>query len=482
MNVLHWAKLTVGRAQPADDHQRRYANLLQSVLSGLASKVVGLFVSFISVPLTIGYLGAERYGVWITIGTLLAWLQLADFGLGNGLTNALATAYGEGRKDHARHYVTTSLVMLTAVSLLIGALCVLAWPHIDWTGVFNVHTVEAEREVGPAAATALILFLVSFPLSLIPKIFIAYQEGRIANYWGAAGNLASLGALLLVTQTGGGLVWLVLAVSGTGLCMTTLSAIWLFLWHKPFLAPHPTALRRHALQLLGNTGGMFFVIQISVLLIFQTDNIIIAHFAGAAEVTPYSIAYRLFGYTVLIQNLIFPNLWPAYAEAIARNDIRWVKRTYRSNQLVSLVLTVVLAVPLIFVASPIIRVWAGDAALGTLPLYAWMASWYVIYAVMSAASCLLSASGRIKTQMIYALATAVANITATLILIGMWGITGVIAGTVIAYILCDIVPGLLDVEFLLKRLTRGQEGILRTGGPGPSSEMVAPVIESGRAP
>lgn len=482
MDVLHWAKLTVGRAQPTDDHQRRYTSLLQSVLSGLASKVVGLFVSFISVPLTIGYLGAERYGVWITIGTLLAWLQLADFGLCNGLTNALSTAFGQDRKDLARHYVTTSLVMLTGVSLLLGGLCVLAWPHIDWTGVFNVHTAQAQREVGPAAVTALILFLASFPLSLIPKIFISYQEGRIANYWGAAGNLVSLGALLLVTHTGGGLVWLILAVSGTGLCMTTLSALWLFAWHKPFLSPHPTAVRRHALQLLGNTGGMFFVIQISVLLIFQTDNIIIAHFAGAAQVTPYSIAYRLFGYTVLIQNLIFPNLWPAYAEAITRGDFGWVKRTYRSNQLVSLILTVALAVPLIFIASPIIRVWAGTAALGTLPLYAWMAAWYVIYAVMSAASCLLSASGRIKTQMIYALATAVANITATLFLIGRWGITGVIAGTVIAYILCDIVPGLLDVEFLLKRLARRQAGVLPAGSQGPSSEIVAPAVESGRLP
>jgi hypothetical protein len=50
---------------------------------------------------------------------------------------------------------------------------------------------------------------------------------------------------------------------------------------------------------LGHVGGMFFVIQIAMVLIFQTDNLIIAHFAGAAAVTPYSVAYRLFGYTTL---------------------------------------------------------------------------------------------------------------------------------------------------------------------------------------
>jgi len=362
--------------------------------------------------------------------------------------------------------------MLTGVSLLIGVIFFFAWPYIDWTAVFTIRTAEARAAVGPAMAAALVMFLASFPLSVIPKIFIAYQEGRIANYWGAAGNVASLGALILVSHTQGGLVALVLAVSGVGLLKTLLSAVWLFIWHKPFLAPHPSAIKRHALQLLGNTGGMFFVIQITVLLVFQTDNIIIAHFAGVAQVTPYSVAYRLFGYAMLIQNLVFPNLWAAYAEAISRRDIAWVRRTYRFNLAFSTFSTAAIAIPLIFFAGLIIDRWASSAAVGPFPLYIWMAAWTIINASMSAVSCLLSASGRIKTQMFYATATATVNIGVTLALIGPWGITGVIAGTVIAYVLCDIVPALLDVRFLLRRLSHELQDLL------PRDE---PVLQSERA-
>src|SRR5262249_41025180 len=153
----------------------------------------------------------------------------------------LATAYSENRRDTARAYVTTSLAMLSAVTLLIGVVIAAVWPWIDWTAIFNVRGDAARSEVGPAMAVALVLFLLSFPFSLITKILIAHQEGKIANYWGATGNVASLIALIVVTQTQGGLVWLVLAVSGAGLAVEALSGVWLFVWHKPWLAPHPAA-------------------------------------------------------------------------------------------------------------------------------------------------------------------------------------------------------------------------------------------------
>jgi O-antigen/teichoic acid export membrane protein len=453
VRVRHWAALTIGRAKPADDQQRRYTNLIQSVLSGLASRVVGVVVSIISVPLTIGYLGTERYGVWVTIGTFLAWLQLADFGVGNGLTNALATAYGNNRPDLARHYVTTSLVMLSAVTLLIGGACAIAWPWINWGDIFSVQSPQTLAEIGPAMAVSLVIFLASFPLSLINKVYNAYQEGRIANYWGAVGNLASLLAIVLVTQTQGGLVWLVLAVSGAGLVMQILSGAWLFIWHKRWLMPHPSAIKGSALKELGHTGGMFFVVQITSLLIFQTDNVIIAHFASAAEVTPYSVTYRLFGYTTLLQALLFPNLWPAYAEAIAKKDIAWVRRTLRASTLYGTLATVILCIPLTLFGSTIISVWTRHQVTPPFSLLAWMALWSVINAAMNATVCILSASGRIRNQMIYALFTAVANIAITLWLIGPFGITGVIAGTVLAYLVFAVVPQFIDTGLLMRKLS-----------------------------
>jgi hypothetical protein len=38
------------------------------------AKGLTLLMDFVSVPLTVHYLGAERYGVWLTISSLLLWV------------------------------------------------------------------------------------------------------------------------------------------------------------------------------------------------------------------------------------------------------------------------------------------------------------------------------------------------------------------------------------------------------------------------
>lgn len=461
VTALHWALVTLGRTEPTTDGQRRYVRLLRAVLTSIAGRGIGLVISVISVPLTVGYLGGERYGLWIAISTMLAWLGLADLGLGNGLTNALSEAYASGRRDLARSYVSTAFFGLLAVMLLVGIAMIFAWPYLDWAAIFNVQSAQAKAEVGPAIAVSIAITLLNFPVSLITtKIYLAHQEGMLANFWGIAGNVASLAAILVVTRTQGGLVLLVIAFSGSQVLVGFASTVWLLLFHKPWLMPGIRALSVHATHKLANVGGMFFVVQIAGLLIFQTDNLIIAHFAGPDQVTPYSIAYRLFGYTSLLQVLIFPNLWPAYTEAIARHDVSWVRRTFRLNSVLGTAVTVALAVPLVFVGIPIIRIWAGPAAIPPFALMVWMALWSVTNTLMSAISCILSASGRIKGQMYYAISTATVNIALSIWWVGPFGITGVIAGTVIAYVLCNNVPAIIDTALLFRRLKHDVQRVL----------------------
>jgi hypothetical protein len=73
----------------------RYRRAGITASSSFIAKALNIFISFLSVPLTIHYLGSERYGVWLTISSLLTWMALTDFGLsGNALVNVLAESSG----------------------------------------------------------------------------------------------------------------------------------------------------------------------------------------------------------------------------------------------------------------------------------------------------------------------------------------------------------------------------------------------------
>ena len=454
MSVGETIRLVFLRVDGGDHRRRRLVGLIQGVVTSLGNRVIGILVSFLSVPLTINYLGQERYGIWITLGSLLAWLQLTDLGMGNGLTNAVTTAVGQDRHDLVRVHISTALFVLTVIAFATGVIGALAWPWIDWGAVFGVQTPLARAEIGPAMAAALIIALLQFPLSVTGKVYIAYQEGRIGSYWGMGGNVVSLIALLIVTHTQGGLVWLVIALSGSGLLVNLTSGTWVFLHHKPFLAPRIDCIKVASMKQLSHVGLMFFLIQIMGLIMFQTDNFVISHYLGAAAVPPYSLTYSLFNYTSLIQSLFFSYLWAAYTEAIARKDIAWVKTTFHLNLGLSTASTLIMAAMLVFIAQPFIGWWAGAAVEPPLDLVLWMAAWSVINAFTSPVGCLLASASHLRAQVLYSAAGAICNIVLSVTLVRSLGITGVIIGTVLAYIVFVCIPCILDAELLLRKLAR----------------------------
>ncbi|RZK33312.1 MAG: hypothetical protein EOO61_15525 [Hymenobacter sp.] len=376
-------RLLFGEVRSGDLRRRRLLAVIQGAVTSLGGKLVGVLVSFLSVPLTIGYLGSERYGAWITMASLLAWLQLTDFGVGNGLTTAVSTAYGQDRPDLVRKHVANAMAMLTVVAALTGVIATVVWPFINWNSLFGLTDPSAQAEIGPAVAVALVIFLLQFPLSVPNRIYGATQEGRIGNYWVIIGSILSLASLLMVSQTKGGLVLLVLAISGTWLLVNIVNAIWLFGWHKPDLAPSLRDIDLPALRALCDIGGKFFLIQIMALVTMQTDTLVISHFLGAAQVPSYSLTYSLFNYTTLPQSIVLSYLWAAYSEAIARNDTAWVRRTFHINLAAGLGFTTLAMIVLVWIAQPFVHWWSGGRVTPPSNLVHWMAAWSLISACTS---------------------------------------------------------------------------------------------------
>ncbi len=452
MDIAASIRFALGKVDSADHRRRRWIGIVQGVITGIANRFIGVAVSLLSVPLTISYLGPERYGVWALVGSMLAWLRLADLGIGNGLNNAIAGAIGMDRPDLVRAHVSTAVAVLSGIAMALGLAVLAAWPWIDWNSLFGVKSAVAQAEVAPAMAAAIVFFLINFPMSVIGRVYTASQDGRLANYWGAAGNIASLVALLIVTKTHGGLVWLVIAISGAGMLVNIASGAWLFTRHKPDLAPRLRHVQRSSVKQLMGVGVQFFLIQIMALVVFQTDNLVVAHYLGASNVPSYSLTYSLFDFTSMIQVIMFNYVWAAYSEAIARRDIAWVERTFRLNLTFSLCSTAAAVLPLIFIARPFIRIWAGEAVVPPIDLVLWMGAWSMINAFCSPIACLLAAAAHMRAQLVYSAIAGVANVVLSIFLIQRWGVTGVIAGTVISYLVFVCGPVSVDISFLFRKL------------------------------
>jgi O-antigen/teichoic acid export membrane protein len=235
-------------------------------------------------------------------------------------------------------------------------------------------------------------------------------------------------------------------------------------WCKPWLLPRPSLIDRSALRQLLNSGSSFFLIQVAAVVVFSSDNLIVSHYLGAAEATPYSVTWRLVGLAALLQSLLFPALWPAYAEAHAKSDHAWIRRAFAFTMKGTVLLNIGCVIGFVFFGRTLIRVWAGPAAVPGRSLLVAMGIWAVINGFMSVESCLLAALERVRAQAFLSITAAVMNIALSIFLVQRIGSVGVITGTIVSYIVVLVVPQTVIVWRLFRR-DLGEDALFASRSP-----------------
>jgi O-antigen/teichoic acid export membrane protein len=293
--------------------------------------------------------------------------------------------------------------------------------------------------------------LLSLPCGLVSKLLAGYQQLHRNNYAACAGAVASvcglaLGIALHVSMP-------VLFVMSAG-CLTFASLGTLILvvaWQKPWLLPRASLVDRSSIKELLDSGWSFFLIQVAAVVVFSSDNLVVSHYLGASEVTPYSVTWRVVGLAAVLQSLIFPALWPAYAEAYARHDFGWIRRTFLITMKGTMALNLSCVAILMFFGRSLIRIWAGPSAVPSTYLLLAMGIWAIVNGFMSVESCLLAALNRIREQAVLSIIAAAVNIALSVALVRHIGALGVIGGTILSYLLVLVVPQTLIVRKVWRR-------------------------------
>ena len=428
----------------------RGGRIAAAVSSGAAARVLSALATLLALPLALRYLGAERFGVWATITSTVVFLNLLDLGVASTLTNHIAHSYALRDRQYAARYTTNALILSVAVASGAGATLALAWRHISWIALLNVTPMVPRTEVTATVAVAIALVLLGIPASLCPRILAGYQEVYFGNVLVAVGTLANLVGMItgIALQVSMPLLF-VWATAWPTLCNFA-GLVGVVLWRKPWLRPRWSFVRWADARELLNSGSGFFLLQIAGAVVFSSDNVIVSHFLGASQVTPYSVTWRLVGITAVMQGLVFTALWPAYAEAYAKGDHKWMRNTFRITLRATIALNLGFAALLIAFGKPLIRWWAGEAAVPSIALLSAMALWAVISGCMTVESCLLAAVNRTRAQGALSIVAAAVNLGLSIVLVQRIGAVGVISGTILSYLIVLVVPQSLLVRSVLK--------------------------------
>jgi len=436
---------TVFRFKPFDTStddgrsKERYRRVVLSAVSSFVNKAVTTLTGLISVPLTVHYLGTERYGLWMTISSTIAFLTFADLGLGNGLLNAVSKANGLDNRVDATTAVSSAFFMLLGMSFFLFAIFWVVYPHVPWDRVFNVTSDIAIRESGPAMAVLILTFLINMPLGIVQRIQMGYQEGYKNQLWLSGGAVLGLAGVLIVIYLKAGLPWLVLAISGGPLLATLMNGFFLFAYSCPWLFPRRKHFNLSASKKLASVGLIFFILQFFAVLGNATDNIVIAQVLGASAVAGYAVTKKLFIMILVTQYIIQP-LWPAFGEAMARKNYKWAKRTLIRVLTLSLSTGIIAALPLLIFGKQIISFWVGSELIPSSALLIGFFFWLLIYNYGGSMSVFLNSGSLVGKQCVFLGVTTISVFILKIILAGLYGTTGVVWATPIGYGLFFVVP------------------------------------------
>jgi O-antigen/teichoic acid export membrane protein len=439
----------------------RYRRIAWSTLLASAGKVISVGTGFISVPLVIGYLSSDQYGMWLTMSSLVAVLGPLDLGIGLGLLTILSDADGRGDRDTARRAVATSLTMLLTIAAAVMIVFVAAYAFIPWRQVFNVKDVAAIGDAGPATAVLVTSFALGLPLGIVGLIQLAHQSNYISSAWAIAGNLGSLAAIVIVVHLHASLPVLAVALTGVGLLAALLNGAVLFGHQRPWLRPHLGDVERKLMRPLLRVGGLFMILQIAGLVSYQLDNFVIAQIMGAASVQEYAVPLKLFSLAPTLLSFALVPLWPAYREALARGDWPWISRTLRRSVLLAAAVNIPSAVFLFFAGPLVLHVWVGDAVHPTFILLLGLGLFVIMNTLNGPLAMLLNGANAMGFQAVCATLMAVGNVTISILLVQRIGVSGAVWGSVIAQLVFVLVPSVWYVPRLLRRL--------RQAGPAPGS-------------
>ncbi len=370
----------------------------RNISYSLIIKGFGILISLLLVPLTLDYLNPYEYGIWITLNSILTWINYFDIGLGNGLRNKLTEALAIKDYEMARTYLSTALVLLFIIALILYVLFLILSSFVSWYDILNVES--SIHNLDAIVMIVMFCLCICFALRIIGTIFLSYQDTWVNDFLTFAGSFLSFVWIYILTCTSeGSLMKVAIAFSLSPVIVYIIAfPITFFKLHKE-IKPRLNAVKlKYATSLVG-LGIQFFSLQLSGLVIFATSNFIISKLFSPAEVTPYNIAFKYCNLIVMGFSIIISPLWSAITDAYIRKDVKWI--ILNMNKMIKIwclcSLTLLL---MVLISQPIFHIWIGyDVLISyslclSLAIYSSIYMWSILFAAYS------NGTGMLKIQMI----------------------------------------------------------------------------------
>jgi O-antigen/teichoic acid export membrane protein len=434
--------------------RERYRRAAVTSASSLGPKLLSVAVLLVGSRVVAADLPTDGFGVWLLLITASGLVGFADLGLSNGLLNEAAKANGADDLVSMRRAISSaSAGLLLLAALLIGAFFLTA-PIVSWPRLLDATGPSASSVPG-AIGVFVIATALAVAFGAAPRVRLALQTGWVNNIWATAGGIFSLVAVVVAAALDASLPVVVGAALIGPPVVAMADTVLLFGFQRPELRPQWSSIHREDTARLIRQGSMFFFLAVAIAVGYESDTLVISHALGAGAVPTFALPYRIMMLAPAAVSLVTVALWPAYSESMARGDQAWAQRTLKRSVACAACGTALASLAVVLLA-PIAWPWfAGAAAAPSRGLLLVLGLLACVMSVSTAFGVFLSATGRLRIQVIAAAVMTVSNLGLSIALVGPLGVVGPAWGTIVSQTLFVLLP----VGFVVGRSLDGHTAV-----------------------
>lgn len=423
--------------------------LLKSVSLGFIYKLLSIIISFINIPLTIKFLGTEEYGVWITLFTTLTWINTLDVGIGNGLKLKLTKSLSNNNYDDARRYMATSYFLVSAISFIMFLLGFFVLRGLDFTSIFGTNKLS-NSYLFDMVIISFLFAIINFIFSLYKQLLYSINKSELINLSSFLLQVIILCCIVAIDGSDNKLIDIAIIYGVSNLVVSFVFTFYFFYTNKNLHIDHHF-FDVDKVRSVTKIGGKFFIIQISSVIIYSTDNLIVAHNLSASHVTNYSLVSQLFMAFLVFWYTLSAPLVSLFINAYSKNDMQWIISVLKKLHAVFFCL-IPLVMVCIYFGRDIIFMWTGLQLDYSSNLFLYFGFFTLIRVFGDIFLGFINAVGSLNIQMYSILLGSLFNIPLSIFFVvnlGM-GESGVILATCISLSLVTVAAP-LQTYFIIKK-------------------------------
>jgi O-antigen/teichoic acid export membrane protein len=409
--------------------------MYKTIMRGIGANTLVFLVSLISqlvlLPILATKWGLDRYGMWILISTVPAYLALGDFGFATAAGNDMTIKVAQKNKSGAID-IFQSIYLLSSLTVVLGIFIIIVG--------FSL--------IPPNVTSSASIWHVDNKFTLLTMLIygvVALQGGVFQAGFRCSGNYAlgtSLLALTTLVESAATVLVVVLGYDATIVAVTLLglrilallSQVLILRVKVPWL---PLGFHRASLLQLKYLAGSAFAVMVLPLgqAFFLQGTALAVGLAGSpAAVVIFAAVRTLTRTPVQFVNLINYALCPEFTKLAAREEHRQLTFFVFLTAFLSFVAAIGALIILLFSGQEIVKIWSNGRVVVPYDLLVLMSFSMVLHAVWEPLSNLLLSINR---QASYTYAFLVTSIITAILTYGLTLMVG-ISGAGFSIVISDI--------------------------------------------